>query len=144
MNSYMTGLSSAILFLSLLFLSCTPKVEEEPQYGSEKITALPMNYLPLENFDAFRAEGDHWIISGNAWSDHEIEYSIKTVDGTGVLVNTAESGGGTDIYSKLEHGDIELKLEFMIPKNSNSGIYFQDRYELQILDSWLREERPFL
>jgi hypothetical protein len=38
--------------------------------------------------------------------------------------------------STFEHGDIELEFDVMIPKGSNSGIYLQGRYEVQLFDSW--------
>jgi hypothetical protein len=31
-------------------------------------------------------------------------------------------------------------IEFMVPKGSNSGVYFMGRYEIQVLDSWGKEE----
>ena len=31
---------------------------------------------------------------------------------------------------------MEAHIEFMVPKGSNSGVYFQGRYEIQILDSY--------
>jgi len=40
------------------------------------------------------------------------------------------------LLSKQMHGDIEAVIEFMIPKGSNSGIYFMGRYEIQIFDSF--------
>ncbi|MDX1701442.1 MAG: DUF1080 domain-containing protein [Melioribacteraceae bacterium] len=40
------------------------------------------------------------------------------------------------LLSKEMHGDIEAIIEFMIPKGSNSGVYFMGRYEIQILDSF--------
>jgi len=40
-----------------------------------------------------------------------------------------------DIY-----GDCKVRLEFMIPKNSNAGIYMMGRYEVQILDSFGKEK----
>ena len=43
----------------------------------------------------------------------------------------------------MEHGDLELELEFMTPKGTNSGIYFQGRYEIQLLDSWGVKEPTF-
>jgi hypothetical protein len=39
--------------------------------------------------------------------------------------------------STLEvYGDMDLKLDFMMAEGSNSGIFFQGRYELQLCDSW--------
>jgi hypothetical protein len=36
-----------------------------------------------------------------------------------------------------------LKLDYMMAKGSNSGIYLQGRYEVQLLDSWgVRNPRP--
>src|SRR5688572_1054925 len=43
---------------------------------------------------------------------------------------------GSDIYTEAEFGDIELSLEFMVPKGSNSGVYLMGRYEVQVLDSF--------
>jgi hypothetical protein len=34
-----------------------------------------------------------------------------------------------------QFGDCTIEAEFLIPKDSNSGIYLQGRYEIQILDS---------
>src|SRR4051812_10726958 len=40
------------------------------------------------------------------------------------LVNVLDPGEhGCDIYTEQKFGDILLELEFMVPKNSNSGIY---------------------
>ena len=37
-------------------------------------------------------------------------------------------------------GDCTVEAEFMIPKGSNSGIYLQGRYEVQIFDSFGKEK----
>jgi len=55
--------------------------------------------------------------------------------GTGVLLN-GPKGQTRNLLSKYEHGDVEAHVEFMVPTGSNSGVYFQGRYEIQILDSW--------
>jgi hypothetical protein len=55
--------------------------------------------------------------------------------GTGVMLsNTA--GKSTNLISKSGHGDAEIHVEFTVPKDSNSGIYLQGRYEVQVLDSF--------
>ena len=55
--------------------------------------------------------------------------------GAGLLVNGRE-GRTVNLLSEYEHGDVEAHIEFVVPRNSNSGVYFQGRYEIQILDSW--------
>ncbi|MCA9425827.1 MAG: DUF1080 domain-containing protein, partial [Candidatus Omnitrophica bacterium] len=52
--------------------------------------------------------------------------------------------GEGDNHTKREFGDVRLHLEFCIPyepegrgqDRGNSGVYFQDRYEPQVLDSY--------
>ena len=55
--------------------------------------------------------------------------------GAGVLVN-GPKGRTPNLISESEHGDVEAHLEFVVPKGSNSGVYFQGRYEIQVFDSW--------
>lgn len=43
---------------------------------------------------------------------------------------------GVDIYTKEKYGDCTVKLEFMIPKGSNSGVYLMGEYEVQVNDSF--------
>ncbi|GIS21950.1 MAG: hypothetical protein CM15mP122_4560 [Bacteroidota bacterium] len=56
---------------------------------------------------------------------------------------TVNEGSGS-IETKLEHGSIQLHVEWKIPEKvkgegqlrGNSGIYLQRRYEVQVLDSY--------
>lgn len=50
------------------------------------------------------------------------------------LVNA--EGHSVDIYTEAKYGDCVLEVEVMVPKGSNSGIYFMGEYEVQVLDSW--------
>jgi hypothetical protein len=53
----------------------------------------------------------------------------------GTILNGA--GGRTvNLVSDEKFGDVELYLEFMIAKGSNSGVYLHGLYEVQIFDSW--------
>jgi len=46
-------------------------------------------------------------------------------------------GGRTvNLVTDEKFGDVELHLEFMLSKGSNSGVYLQGLYEVQIFDSW--------
>ena len=61
---------------------------------------------------------------------------IQTKPGTGILFNNYRPGQEKHLLTNWEHGDIMLEMEVMVPKGSNSGIYLQGRYEIQIMDSW--------
>jgi Domain of Unknown Function (DUF1080) len=45
-------------------------------------------------------------------------------------------GKTSNFVSVPKFGDVELFLEFMLAKGSNSGVYLQSLYELQIFDSF--------
>jgi hypothetical protein len=77
-----------------------------------------------------------WKIVGGVSTDWENSDFLSTSKGTGILVNPPKPKNGPHLISEFEHGDIELELEYMVPKGSNSGIYLQGRYEIQIFDSW--------
>ena len=68
---------------------------------------------------------------------------LRTEPGTGVLVNQNDETNRDNLLTTWEHGDLELKVDVMIPKGSNSGLYFQGRYEIQLLDSWGKENPTF-
>ena len=78
------------------------------------------------------------------WSYHgevaAVEKGIKvTSAGNQILTNVSADGkyqGAPLIATKEKFSDVHLKMEFMVPKGSNSGVYFMGRYEIQILDSF--------
>jgi len=45
---------------------------------------------------------------------------------------------GVDIYTEEKFGDCTVKLEFLIPKGSNSGVYLMGEYEVQVADSFAK------
>ena len=76
-----------------------------------------------------------WNIVGAVSLDPQNNKQFTASPGAGVMVNNPK-GKTVNLISELEHGDVEAHIEFMVPKESNSGVYFQGRYEIQILDSW--------
>ncbi len=62
--------------------------------------------------------------------------AVTFTAGTGILLNMNDAARRDALLTTFEHGDIELSLEVMLPKGSNSGIYLQGRYEVQLYDSW--------
>jgi hypothetical protein len=55
------------------------------------------------------------------------------------LIN-GEKGTAADLYTKEKYGDVELHMEFCIPKGSNSGVKFHGHYEIQINDSFGKKD----
>ena len=91
----------------------------------------------LSDLSSFREPGKSWKIAGNVTADFGKSGSLRTSDGTGVLVNLPDKKNpGADLFTNLQHGDAEIELDYMMAKGSNSGIYLQGRYEVQLHDSW--------
>jgi hypothetical protein len=53
----------------------------------------------------------------------------------GRIVN-GPTGRTANLVTDEKFGDVELYLEFMLAKGSNSGVYLHGLYEIQIFDSW--------
>lgn len=61
---------------------------------------------------------------------------LSGVGSSGDRILNGPTGRTANLVTDLRHGDIELYVEFLIPKGSNSGVYLQGLYEIQIFDSW--------
>jgi hypothetical protein len=66
------------------------------------------------------------------WRMRHLDREHKWDVHDGILDNTDK---GVDILTEQDFGDFELHIEYLVPEDSNSGIYLRGRYELQILDS---------
>ena len=60
---------------------------------------------------------------------------------SGVMLN-GPTGRTANLCTERTFGDVELYLEFMLAKGSNSGVYLQGLYEIQIFDSWGSTDAP--
>lgn len=95
------------------------------------------NTLPLSDLSFFQTPGPTWKLAGNVRGSIAQKGVLTTTPGTGVLVNLPDfNNPGKDLISNLQHGDLDLELDYMMAMGSNSGIYMQGRYEIQLLDSW--------
>jgi len=99
------------------------------------VAELPFEEVPLDDLSAFRSPGANWQVAGRIEPGRLCD-ELVPVAGTGVLANVPRPEAASDLFSAWEHGDIELELEFLVPRGSNSGVYLQGRYEVQIFDSW--------
>ncbi len=137
-------LYSSLLLASLLLLltHCSPSSNTDTADVQEpKIpTALPMNPIALDDLSAFQETGTNWQIVAQVRGDYQQVNDFSTQPGTGVLVNRVSDEAKANLFTRMEHEDLDLEVEFLMPKGSNSGIYFQGRYEIQLFDSWGKEQ----
>ncbi|HRP57890.1 DUF1080 domain-containing protein [Agriterribacter sp.] len=119
-----------LLFLGVLFV-CIAYAQEQPGFTT----------ISLNDLEAFADPGGNWSVASDAVADINKDGELKPVPGTGALVNTVSKKNRMHLVTKENFGDVELELDFMMAKGSNSGIYLQGRYEIQLFDSWM-VQRP--
>ncbi len=78
----------------------------------------------------------------DAWQPQATPWTVK--GGAAISTPRAQGQGENALVSKERFGDVQLHLEFRSPKppekssqdRGNSGIWFMQRYEIQILDGY--------
>ena len=119
--------------VSLLCITVMPSVVNAgPAVSSEKIN------LVGDDFSAWRPDTGQWQIVGDVFKKPDNEKLLGSKPGKGIVVN-GPTGRTSHLLSKAEFGDVTAHIEFMVPRESNSGVYFMGRYEIQVLDSWQKE-----
>ena len=83
---------------------------------------------------AFRDTGE-WALVGDVAKDPQQGTRLAAREGAGVIYN-GKDGRTVDLLTREEFGDVEVYVEFMVPDKSNSGVYLQGRYEIQVFDSY--------
>jgi len=96
--------------------------------GAEKIM------LTGTDLSAWRPNPE-WSVVGDAFEHPRNENLLSVKEGTGTIVN-GRKAKSPPLVSREEFGDARIHVEFIIPKSSNSGVYLQGQYEIQISDSW--------
>ncbi len=86
------------------------------------------------DFSQWRGDTGQWEIVGDTFTNLDNEKLLSSKPGSGTIVN-GPTGRTSNLFSKAEFGDVKAHIEFMVPKGSNSGVYFNGRYEIQVFDS---------
>lgn len=142
-NLHKKFLSSCVAFMVCLSVSFA----QEP----------PMKTLQLNDMSSFKDQAGNWFIVGDVSMNPNVDVhhkegkkrrkrknqAVTYTPGEGVLLNINTKKKKSQLITTWEHGDIELEMEVMLPKGSNSGIYLQGRYEVQLFDSWGVEDAKF-
>ena len=80
-----------------------------------------------------------WSVVSAVKLNQDMINRLEAEKGEGVLFS-GDDGRGIDLLTEQPHGDCELHIEFVVPKGSNSGVYFLGQYEVQILDSFGKKD----
>jgi len=121
-------LASCATGLLLTLLSLFPGSIAEP--------ADARGWLELsKSLDPWKTPHGKWFFAGDVGLKPDNARQLAAKPGTGVMVN-GPTGRTNDLFTKQAFGDLEVHVEFLIPKGSNSGIKFHGHYEIQIVDSY--------
>jgi hypothetical protein len=91
-------------------------------------------WIALDRLDCFKGKTAGWMLADRVSLDRKNPRKLAARPGKGILVNSPK-GSAPDLITKQHFGDVEVHVEFLIPKKSNSGVKFQGLYEIQIVDS---------
>ncbi len=91
------------------------------------------------DFGGWREPMGTWAVHQGVSLNPSDPKAFAVTEGQGVMLNSPASKT-VDAVTVEEFGDCRLQVEFCVAKGSNSGIYFQGRYEVQVLDSYGKAE----
>jgi len=87
------------------------------------------------SFEAWH-NSDKWDVAGDAALNPQDYRRLMGQPGTGVLINGKEGKYHSLVSKRRDYRDVEVHIEFMVAKGSNSGVIFHGNHEIQILDSY--------
>jgi hypothetical protein len=99
------------------------------------LAAEPVDLFNGTNLTGWKSPAGTWSAVQSVALDPANDKAFLSMPGTGVLLNS-NNDKTLNLETIGEWGDCELHVEFCVPKGSNSGIYLQNRYEVQVLDSF--------
>lgn len=112
-------------FLVFLVIAVSPLLSGEDSWV-ELIGEKPL--------EAWKSKTTDWLEVGAVTLDPVNPKLLKGEPGKGILLNGAK-GRVPDLLTKQNYGDFELHVEFLLAKNSNSGVKFHGHYEIQFQDT---------
>jgi hypothetical protein len=91
-------------------------------------------WTDLTDLKSWQGPTDEWLLAQSVEQYPRNPRRLSPTPGKDILVN-GKKGRAHDLLSKQKLGDVEVHVEFLIPKDSNSGVKLQGLYEIQICDS---------
>ena len=133
MKSQLRVVLIGVLQTILAAAACFPSHAQELGWlcltDSSRLQPLPL---------ALAWQDDHqdWTVAGAAEPDPGKPRTLIARPGQGVLISSLEGHFEfRNLTSRQWFDDLEVHVEFLIPKGSNAGVKLQGLYEIQIRDS---------
>jgi len=135
----------AILVLALLLpmgLQQKPQLNDGDMHGDPPFL-LEDGWTPLLNgkdlvgWHGQSSGKNEWLTTSSImWERLLGPTRLSAGSSPGDRILNGPNGRTVNLVTDQKFGDIELYLEFLIAKGSNSGVYLQGLYEVQVFDSW--------
>lgn len=128
------------LIVRLLQLTCLCLVLAAPAGAADDASTRIFNGKDLTGWKFRQKDGSEaWkIVSDVKLDSSDPKKLVGSGQGgsDGGILLRGPIDHGSDVYTEKNFGDCELHVDFVVPKQSNSGIYLMGRYEVQVLDSF--------
>ncbi|MDP8245927.1 MAG: DUF1080 domain-containing protein [Candidatus Hinthialibacter antarcticus] len=82
-----------------------------------------------------QGQNNQWLVVGDVQLGSKDKSAFAMERGEGIMTNSLQ-GRTVNLFTDDQHGDCRLHIEFVVPNGSNSGVYFQGLYEIQVFDSY--------
>jgi len=106
-----------------------------PLLGCVSSRSAAERQVDLSDLNAWRKPTGEWMAAKAVSLDPANAERFAITPGKGILVNGPKAKT-VDLISEQEFGDVQVHVEFCIPRHSNSGVYLMGRYEIQVYDSY--------
>jgi hypothetical protein len=128
---------SARTVLILLAWQCLAQApSSDPPYKQGSDWKPLLNGRDLSGWHGMAGKSNDWFTTDEVLWDRANPTKLVAHSAPGAIIVNGASGRTSHLVTDLKFGDVELYLEFLISKGSNSGVYLQGLYEVQILDSF--------
>lgn len=127
--------------LCVICLAASAEILGDPPYLREEGWRPLLNGKDLTGWVGENGKPHDWITSKAIWWDSERSPKMlgATPSAGGRILNSLK-GKTNNLVSTAAFGDVELYLEFLVAQGSNSGVYLQGLYEVQVFDSYGKQQ----
>jgi hypothetical protein len=96
-----------------------------------------LNGKDLSGWTGQDGKPHEWLTTNGVWWDRLLGPTrLGAIKQPGDRILNSLVGRTANLVTTQKFGDVELYLEFLLAKGSNSGVYLQGLYEVQIFDSY--------